>query len=391
MHDVRYGGRHGAPPASTRRYDSAPPQGSQSADRSGFRRGVQHAGLSRCQHGGDCVPCGNLRAALYRHYSGKYELFRDAVLSLGQQLVDCTEFADDAAIEDPQLDSAPAHRLAHRHRDGQPRVRWALSMGRPVPARRRPSHPDSADAHRSSPNPATAVRDSAGAHLAAALDAFHGGPFRGRQHRRSPGQAAGHPGAGRCWPTSPTRFSPRSCPTHATTTASSRPTFRRRRNHRNTKRCWMSRCGCSTSRGTATPAWRTSRRRSGCPRPGSTGTSPARATSSRRRSGGRPTGCRQNGGHHGHQRRSRGRADRGHRRVRGAVVRPAGTGLRLLQRAAQHVRGDQKILRNMQRSTVESWVELVVAVRPEWTPGQARFAVHAAMSLVIDLGRLDAL
>ncbi|KUI02696.1 TetR/AcrR family transcriptional regulator [Mycobacterium sp. IS-3022] len=49
---------------------------------------------------------------------------------------------------------------------------------------------------------------------------------------------------------------------------------------------------------------------------------------------------------------------------------------------------DQKILRNMQRSTVESWMELVVAVRPEWTPGQARFAVHAAMSLVIDMGRL---
>lgn len=49
---------------------------------------------------------------------------------------------------------------------------------------------------------------------------------------------------------------------------------------------------------------------------------------------------------------------------------------------------DQKILRNMQRATVESWVELVVAVRPQWTPGQARFAVHAAMSLVIDLGRL---
>jgi AcrR family transcriptional regulator len=49
---------------------------------------------------------------------------------------------------------------------------------------------------------------------------------------------------------------------------------------------------------------------------------------------------------------------------------------------------DQKILRNMQRATVESWVELVVLVRHEWTPGQARFAVHAAMSLVIDLGRL---
>lgn len=49
---------------------------------------------------------------------------------------------------------------------------------------------------------------------------------------------------------------------------------------------------------------------------------------------------------------------------------------------------DQKILRNMQRTTVESVVELVVAVRPEWTPAQARFAVHAAMALVIDLGRL---
>jgi AcrR family transcriptional regulator len=50
--------------------------------------------------------------------------------------------------------------------------------------------------------------------------------------------------------------------------------------------------------------------------------------------------------------------------------------------------GDQKILRNLQRANVESWVQLVVAVRPDWTPGQARFAVHAAMSLVIDLGRL---
>jgi AcrR family transcriptional regulator len=50
--------------------------------------------------------------------------------------------------------------------------------------------------------------------------------------------------------------------------------------------------------------------------------------------------------------------------------------------------GDQKILRNLQRANVESWVDLVVSVRRDWTPGQARFAVHAAMSLVIDLGRL---
>ena len=49
---------------------------------------------------------------------------------------------------------------------------------------------------------------------------------------------------------------------------------------------------------------------------------------------------------------------------------------------------DQTILRNMRRSTVESWMELVASIRPEWTSGQARFAVHAAMALVIDLGRL---
>ena len=49
---------------------------------------------------------------------------------------------------------------------------------------------------------------------------------------------------------------------------------------------------------------------------------------------------------------------------------------------------DQKILRNLQRATVESWVRLVTAIRPDWTVGQARFAVHAAMALVIDVGRL---
>lgn len=49
---------------------------------------------------------------------------------------------------------------------------------------------------------------------------------------------------------------------------------------------------------------------------------------------------------------------------------------------------DQKILRDLQRSAVESWVNLVMPVRPQWTAGQARFAVHAAMALVIDLGRL---
>lgn len=50
--------------------------------------------------------------------------------------------------------------------------------------------------------------------------------------------------------------------------------------------------------------------------------------------------------------------------------------------------GDQKVLRNLQRATVESWVRLVTAIRTDWTVGQARFAVHAAMALVIDVGRL---
>ncbi|WP_135452206.1 TetR/AcrR family transcriptional regulator [Mycobacterium sp. DL99] len=49
---------------------------------------------------------------------------------------------------------------------------------------------------------------------------------------------------------------------------------------------------------------------------------------------------------------------------------------------------DQKILRDLQRAAVESWVEIVMPVRPGWSAGQARFAVHAAMALVIDLGRL---
>ena len=50
---------------------------------------------------------------------------------------------------------------------------------------------------------------------------------------------------------------------------------------------------------------------------------------------------------------------------------------------------DQRIVHDLQRSVVESWVELVVAVRPQWSRAQARFAVHAAMALVIDLGRLQ--
>ena len=40
--------------------------------------------------------------SLYRHYAGKYDLFRLAVLALGQQLVDCTAFVDESDGETPE-------------------------------------------------------------------------------------------------------------------------------------------------------------------------------------------------------------------------------------------------------------------------------------------------
>ena len=87
--------------------------------------------------------------------------------------------------------------------------------------------------------------------------------------------------------------------------------------------------------------------------------------------------------------RSGGGADRLDRRLREEIVRPPGTCLRLLHRTGEHgARGPEDPARTCRRSTVESWVELVMAVRPEWTAGHARFAVHAAMALVIDMGRL---
>ena len=46
------------------------------------------------------------------------------------------------------------------------------------------------------------------------------------------------------------------------------------------------------------------------------------------------------------------------------------------------------LLYNIQRSTVESWARLAVAARPELTLGRARYAVHAAFALAVDIGRL---
>ncbi|ORB63331.1 TetR/AcrR family transcriptional regulator, partial [Mycobacterium shinjukuense] len=49
---------------------------------------------------------------------------------------------------------------------------------------------------------------------------------------------------------------------------------------------------------------------------------------------------------------------------------------------------DRMVLHNVQLSTVDSWVRLLTAARPSLTPAQARFLVPAAMALVVDLGRM---
>lgn len=46
------------------------------------------------------------------------------------------------------------------------------------------------------------------------------------------------------------------------------------------------------------------------------------------------------------------------------------------------------VLTNIQRATVTAWARQVTEARPEIAPGEARFAVHAAFAMVVDLGRL---
>ncbi len=49
---------------------------------------------------------------------------------------------------------------------------------------------------------------------------------------------------------------------------------------------------------------------------------------------------------------------------------------------------DRAVLHNMQRATVEAWSGQVAAARAEFAPDEARFAVHAALALAVDVGRL---
>lgn len=49
---------------------------------------------------------------------------------------------------------------------------------------------------------------------------------------------------------------------------------------------------------------------------------------------------------------------------------------------------DQQLLRNVQSGTVGFWVRLVAECRPDLSCAGVRFRVHAAMALVVDMGRL---
>ncbi|HET9874596.1 MAG TPA: TetR/AcrR family transcriptional regulator, partial [Mycobacterium sp.] len=49
---------------------------------------------------------------------------------------------------------------------------------------------------------------------------------------------------------------------------------------------------------------------------------------------------------------------------------------------------DQVLLRSVQRSMIDAWVQLLTSVRSELSAAQARVLVHAATGLVADLGRV---
>lgn len=51
-------------------------------------------------------------------------------------------------------------------------------------------------------------------------------------------------------------------------------------------------------------------------------------------------------------------------------------------------RADQELLTGVQRSTIDAWMRVLAAARPALGTTQARVLVHAAMALVVDVGRL---
>ena len=95
MHKIRYGVCHGASPAHSGDTVRRRPKDRKAQIARASAEAFSTLGYYGVSMETIASRVGISAAALYRHYAGKYELFRDAVLSLGQQLVDCTTFADE--------------------------------------------------------------------------------------------------------------------------------------------------------------------------------------------------------------------------------------------------------------------------------------------------------
>ena len=307
-------------------------------------------------------------AALYRHYSSKYELFRDAVLNLGQQLVDCTEFADEAdgdaeltlrRLVSALIDTAMANRESgglyrwegrYLHGDDQAtliaqmrtvhhRIQRPLMAIRPeLTSRQRLTLSTAALSvigsivdHRAK-LPAIQVRallaDLADAVLAADLPDVESTASEAR----------------------PPLTSGAETPKYEALLNESMRLFNLK-GYRDT-----------SMEDIATAV--------GMPASGIYRYFSGKSDISRPRSGGRRTGCR---------RRCNIVAKNADREealtgvidayVLRSFDRPELDYVYYTERLNM-TPGDQKILRNLQRANVESWVELVVSVRPDWTPGQ---------------------
>jgi AcrR family transcriptional regulator len=328
-------------------------------------------------------------AALYRHYASKYELFRDAVLNLGQQLVDCTAFADDAADEDPQqtLDRIAAAltdtALANRESGGL--YRWEARYLRGDDQATLDSQISTV--HHRIQRPLTVIRPALDSHQRWVLSTAvlsvigsivdHRAKLPADQIRALLAElvatvlradlpeipaAATQPGP-------PPASAPAETSKYEALLNESMLLFNRK-GYRDTS---MEEIAAAVGM----PA-------SGIYRYFS-GKSDILAAAFRR------AADRLSAEMSAIISTTPDREDALTALIDGYVARSfAQPELdyvyytdRLNMSAA-----DQEILRNLQRSTVESWVELVVAARPHWSTGQARFAVHAAMALVIDLGRL---
>ena len=222
----------------------------------------------------------------------KYDLFRDAVLALGEQLVNCTAFADEAPADAGTLRLGSSPRSPIPHWPTASRVGSTGGRRGICAATTRP--PSTA---RCEPSIAGFIGRSAA--LRPELTSRQRWILsssmlrRDRQHRRSPRQASRHPHSCSRWPKSPSPSRPPTCLTPPDESVPGRPGRRMSGVDPSKYEALLTESVCcSTGRATGTPPWRRSRRRLACQRRGSTDTSPVRATSSPRYTGGRPIGCR---------------------------------------------------------------------------------------------------